>query len=415
MYRRRVVDAELSSRMRAAGAVLIEGPKACGKTATAQQVATTTFRMDLDDGARRLVGTAPEVLLAAAPPVLFDEWQETPRLWNLVRREVDDEPGVRGRYLLTGSATPDDDTRRHSGAGRYSYLRMRPMSLFERGVSTGAVSLRDLFDGTLVPGLDPGVGVPQLVDQLVIGGWPDLLDATARDAQQWLADYLRTVVEVDLPRLGVRRDPATLLRLLASLARGVGTQVTVQSLSKDVGGADGPLRRGTVADYLEALERLMLTEDLPAWGGHMRSTTPLRKSPTRYMVDPSLGVAALGRGPEQLLHDMNATGFHFEAMVVRDLRIYAQPLGGHLSHWRDNNGHEVDVVVTLADGRWGALEVRMGPDSVDSAAASLLRFQEKVDVERLGAPVFLGVVTTRTAAYRRPDGVYVLPVAALGP
>lgn len=414
-YRPRVVDRELADRMRSAGAVLMEGPKACGKTATAQRVAATVFRLDTDDGARALVDTAPEVLLSAEPPVLFDEWQVAPNLWNLVRHQVDDLGGAPGRFVLTGSSTPVDDAKRHTGAGRYSMLRMRPMSLFETGISTGQVSLRKLFDGDFTPSLDPGVTVPALVNCIVTGGWPALLDVSMRVAQQWIRDYLRTIVEVDMPQMGVRRDPETLRRLLASLARGTGTDLSAQAIATDIAGADRSIQRDTVAGYLDILNRVMITEDVPAWAPHMHSTTPLRKSPTRFMTDPSLGVAALGVGPQQLLLDLNATGFHFEGLVVRDLRVYTQPLGGRLSHWRDNNQHEVDIIITLDDGRWGALEVKMNPSAVDSAAASLLRFRDKVDTAKTGEPAFLGVVTTRSAALRRVDGVYVLPVATLGP
>jgi predicted AAA+ superfamily ATPase len=292
---------------------------------------------------------------------------------------------------------------------------MRPMSLFETGLATGQVSLRGLFDGEFKAALDPGISVPVLMDQLVIGGWPDLLEATVGDARSWLEDYLQTIVEVDLPQFGARRDPQALRRLLTALGRGVGTDVTVASLAKDVGGADAPADHDAVRGYLRALERLMLLDEVPAWAPHMRSATPLRKSATRYLTDPSLGVAALGVGPQQLLHDLNAAGFHLEALVVRDLKVYAEPLYGQLAHWRDNSGHEVDIVVTIADGRWGALEVKMNPNDVDRAADSLIRFAAKVDTSRLGEPSFLGVVTTRSAAYRRPDGVLVLPIALLGP
>jgi predicted AAA+ superfamily ATPase len=414
-YRPRVADGELADRMRSAGAVLMEGPKACGKTATAQRVAATLFRMDTDDGARALVDAAPEVLLTAKPPVLFDEWQVAPKLWNLVRHKVDDLGGAPGRFILTGSSTPVDDAKRHTGAGRYSVLRMRPMSLFETGVSTGQVSLRKLFDGDFTPSLDPGVTVPALVDCIVTGGWPALLEVPLRAAQRWISDYVRTIVEVDMPQMGVRRDPGTLRRLLASLGRGTGTDMSVQAMANDIAGADRSVQRDTVAGYLDILNRLMITEDMPAWAPHMRSTTPLRKSATRFMTDPSLGVAALGVGPEQLLLDLNATGFHFAGLVVRDLRIYVQPIGGQLSHWRDNNQHEVDIIITLDDGRWGALEVKMNPDAVDAAATSLLRFKDKVDTAKTGAPAFLAVATTRSAALRRGDGIYVLPVASLGP
>ena len=414
-YRSRIVDAELLARLGSSGAVLIEGPRACGKTATAERVAATTVRLDTDERARALVSSAPEILFQDPTPILFDEWQVEPRLWNLVRREVDDRSPNRGLFILTGSSTPRDDATRHSGAGRFSRLRMRPMSLYEAGVSTGQMSLRDLFDGTVTATKAPDLSVPELIDHLVVGGWPDLLGATVVDARRWLRAYLQTIVEVDLPLLGARRDPARLRRLLTALGRAVGTDMTVTALAKDVGGPDGPADRAAVDGYLSALERLMLTEDVPAWAPHMRSTTVLRKAPTRYLVDPSLGVAALEVGPHELLHDLNATGFHFEAMVVRDLRAYTEPLTGRLSHWRDGSGHEVDVIVTLDDGRWAALEVKMNPDHIEPAADSLKRFVAKVDTSKVGDPAFIGIVTTRWAAYRREDGVVVLPIAALGP
>jgi predicted AAA+ superfamily ATPase len=378
-------------------------------------VAASVVRLDVDAGARALVGAAPEVLFAQQAPILFDEWQIEPALWDLVRREVDDRSPVRGQFILAGSATPNDDVRRHSGAGRISTLRMRPMSLHESGHSSGAVSLAGLFAGDTPAALDPGVSVPQLVERIVAGGWPDLIGAEIADARQWLRDYLRNLVEVDVQGLGARRDPQNVRKLLSALGRSIGTTTSVQALAADVGGTDGPADRDTIDMYLKALTRLMIVEDVPAWGPHMRSATPLRKSATRYLVDPSLGVAALGAGPQHLLADLNATGFHFEGLVVRDLRVYAQPLHGSLSHWRDNNGHEVDIVITLDDGRWAAVEVKMNPDHVDSAADSLLRFLDKVDTSKLGTPAFTAVVTTRSPAYRRPDEVLVVPIAALGP
>lgn len=416
-YQPRIADGELLRRLSASGAVMIEGPRACGKTETASQLARTTFRLDVEQSTRIAVGAAPEVLFSRETPILFDEWQVAPNLWNLVRREVDDRSPERGQFILTGSATPADDVTRHSGAGRIATLRMRPMSLFETGHSTGEVSLSDLFDGDLRPALDPGLTVPQLIDRIVIGGWPALLGADVREAQQWVRDYLTQIIEVDVPMLGARRDPANLRRLLTSLARGVGTDLTVKAIAADVGGESGPASRNTVYAYLKTLDRLMLTEDVPAWAPHMRSTTPLRAASTRYLVDPSLGTSALRVGSQQLLGDLNATGFHFESLVVRDVRVYAAPLDGVLHHWRDNNGHEVDIVVTLGDGRWAAFEVKMNPDDVEKAADSLLRFARKVDTDRskAGEPSVLGVITTRALAHRRDDGVVVVPIATLGP
>ncbi len=319
-----------------------------------------------------------------------------------------------GRFLLAGSSTLVDDATRPTGAG-ISTLRMRPLSLSETGVSTSQVSLRALFDGDFAPSLDPGVGVPALVDGLVTGGWPALVGAPVGEARRWVTDYLRTIVEVDLPRMGVRRDPGTLHRVLSSLGRGTGTDLSTQAIANEVAGTDRSVRRDTVAGYLDILDRLMVTEDLPAWAPPMRSATPLRKSPRRFMTDPSLALAAIGTSPEGLLRDLDATEVHFKAMVVRDLRTYAQPLGARLCHWRDNNQHTVDIVVTLDDGRWGAVDIRVNPAAVGAAAASLRRFRDKVDLAKTGEPAFLAVATTRSAAVRRADGVVVLPVASLGP
>lgn len=414
-YLARIADAELVRRLSSSGAVLIEGPRACGKTETALRLAKTVFRLDVEPSSRTAVSAAPELLFQRPAPILYDEWQTTPELWNLVRREVDARSPQRGQFILTGSATPNADVKRHSGAGRFSTLRMRPMSLFETSHSTGEVSLERLFNGDMTAALDPGITVPQLIERIVTGGWPALVGARVQDAQQWVRDYITQIVEVDIQELGARREPENVRRLLASLGRGVGTEMTVKALAADVGGEDGPASRNTIDAYLKALNRLMVTEDVPAWAPHMRSTTPLRTSPTRYMADPSLGVGVLQVGPQQLLADLNAAGFHFEALVVRDLRAYAQPLGGRLSHWRDGSGHEVDLVVTSDDGRWGAFEVKMNPDDVGQAADSLRRFVKKVDTAKVGDPAFLGVITTKATAHRRDDGVVVVPIATLGP
>ena len=415
-YRRRVLDDELVERLRAMGAVLIEGPKACGKTETATQRAATTYRFDVDASARTAAGVAPELLLDSAGPVLFDEWQVVPTLWDQVRRAVDDRAPAKGLYLLTGSATPNEDVNRHSGAGRIATIQMRPMSLAESGHSTGQASLEAVLAEDAVAAQDSGLTVPALIDRICVGGWPALLDATTQDAGRWLRDYLDQIVLVDIQALGARRrDPDNIRRLLTSLARNVGTAAKVTALARDVGGADGPVARATADGYLDSLSRLRLTENSPAWAPHMRSATPLQSSPTRYFVDPSLAVAALGQGPTQLLGDLNAAGFFFENLVVRDVRVYAQKLGGQVHHWRDQNQSEVDIIVTLPDGRWGAFEVKLNPADTDKAAASLRSFAKKVDQGKAGPPAALGVITSTGFAYRRPDGVAVLPIGTLGP
>lgn len=411
-YRARILDGELQERMKAVGAVLIEGPKACGKTSTAGHVAATIIRFDEDASARAAASAAPGLLFDHPTPILFDEWQVEPKIWNRVRRQVDDQHGT-GLYLLTGSPTPRDDVTRHSGAGRFSTLRMRPMSLFESGHSNGEVSLAALFEGSQQQSTGGPVDVPILMERIVVGGWPDLLGATVSDSQRWVRDYLRTAVEVDIPRLGHRRAPGNLTRLMQSLARSVGQAPKLSELRKDVAEASGTVAFEAVCGYLQALERLMLTENSAAWSTHMRSR--LRCAPVRYFVDPSIGAAALGVAPRHLLSDLDAAGFHFEALDVRDLRIYCQPLDGQVFSWRDANGHEIDAIVTTLDGRWGAFEVKLNPDDADVAASSLLRFVEKVQTSRTGMPVALGVITSTGMAYRRADGVYIIPIGTLGP
>lgn len=414
-YLPRVADGELEAKMRSVGGVLIEGPKACGKTATASQRAETVFDMDRDATARASIELNPSFLFERPTPILFDEWQVAPDLWNQVRRAIDDSDRGRGMYLLTGSATPRDDAKRHSGAGRIGLLRMRPMSLFESGHSTGEVSLAALFDGTSQPGAGTSASVPDLMSRIVIGGWPDLLGAEEREARVWMDDYLRQIVEVDVPSFVGRRDPRTLKRVLASLARFVAHSPATRAIAADVGGDRGPISPTTAYSHLDALDRLHLRDDSDAWQPHMRSRARLRTAPSRYFVDPSIGTAALHVGSEDLLRDLEAAGFHFEALVVRDLRIYSQALGGRVDTWRDESGNEVDAVITLADGRWAGVEIKLGQAQVDSAASGLLAFAERVDTARQGVPSALIIITATGSAGRRADGVHVTPITALAP
>ncbi len=414
-YLPRIVDGELERRLRSVGAVVIEGPKACGKTATATRFAQTVFRLDEDPVARSLIHNAPGQLFDNPTPILFDEWQVEPAIWNRVRRQVDDRQG-KGLYILTGSATPNDDATRHSGAGRFGVINMRPMSLFESGHSNGGVSLTALLEGEGQSGNGKHLDFMEVVKRIVIGGWPELVDDDEDTARDWLAGYLTQIAEVDVQSLGTRRDPVNIRRLLASLGRSVGQATKSTELAKDVGGEDGPIARDTLANYLSALDRLHLIDNSEAWRPHMRSRARLRQAPVRYFVDPSLGLAALNTGSTELLADLNALGLHFEALVMRDLRIYAQPLRGTVESWRDSNGHEVDAIVSVRDNKWGAFEVKLGHDAVEEAAESLLRFATKVDTSRHGESAFLGVIISNGSyAYRREDGVHVIPIGCLGP
>ncbi len=415
VYTARVVDAELTRRLAAVGAVLVEGPKSCGKTETALQIASSVVRLDVDARARAVAELDPSLLLDGAAPRLIDEWQLEPRLWNHVRRAVDDRQKP-GQFILTGSSVPSDDVSRHSGAGRFSTLRMRPMSLFESGHSTGEISLAALMRSDEPRSPESPLDLRGIAERITVGGWPAQQHASASEGAQAARDYLEQIRHVDVARLeGVRRDPARVGRLLAALARNVATAASITTLAADTGGESGPLDRATVSDYLDALERLMVVENQPAWAPHLRSRSVLRTSPTRHFTDPSLAVAALRGSPDRLLGDPELFGLLFESMVIRDLRVLAQPLGGEVLHYRDSNGLEVDAIVQLTGGTWAAFEVKLGHSHVDRAAATLTRFAATVNTKTLGPPAALGVITATGYGYRRPDGVSVIPLGALGP
>lgn len=414
-YLARVVDNELTRRLSTAGAVVIEGPKACGKTETARRQAASSVLLDVDDNARRAVAVDPSLVLDGAVPRLLDEWQVEPSIWNHVRRTVDDRAGP-GQFILTGSSVPVDDVSRHTGAGRFSFLRMRPMTLFETGHSSGEVSLAEVLSGARVRARDPGLTVAGLAERLTVGGWPAQQGRSAAAGARAARDYLEQVRQVDVARVGgTRRDPAKVGRLLRSLARNTATEVAASVLGADAGGGDGPVDRHTIDAYLNILDRLMVIEDQPAWAPHLRSRASLRKAPKRHLVDPSLAVAALGAGPDRLLGDLNLLGLLFESLVVRDLRVFSQPLDGEVFHYRDSNGVEADAVVQLADGRWAAFEVKLGAGLVDQGATSLLRFRDAIDPGRSGEPALLAVIAGTGFGYVRDDGIAVIPVGALGP
>ncbi len=416
-YRPRVADEQLRARLKSAGAVLLEGPKACGKTWTARRASASEVLLDVDLNAQRVLEADPRLLMSGDTPRLIDEWQAGGTLlWNHVRRTVDDRQAA-GQFILTGSATPADDIARHSGAGRFARIRMRPMSLFEMGYSAATISLNALLEGESPSCPDPGLGLPEILDLIVAGGWPGNLGRDPAAAAQSNIDYLAHAREVDVPSVSApHRDPTRLQRLVASLARTTATEVKITALARETLGSDEPpLARSTIYDYLAALERLMLTEDVPAWAPHLRSKATLRQEPKRHFIDPSLAAAALHASPARLLADLNYAGFLFESVVVRDLRVLAAPLGGTVYHYRDSNGVEADIVLQTPDGRWAAFEVKLGPERVDEAARSLERFASTVDTTRSGDPRVLGVITNASYGYTRPDGIVVIPIAALCP
>ena len=420
-YLGRVVEAELVAALGASPAVLIEGPRACGKTWTGRRCAASEALLDAAAAARLAANIDPAALLAGATPRLLDEWQIAPDIWNPMRRVCDDR-GIPGQFILTGSANPPDDITRHSGAGRVLRVRMRPMSLHESGESVGSVSLRDLFAPGPVRAEDPGPRTDDVIRAACRGGWPALVRnrADGDTALRVLSGYLEEISRTDIALVdGTRRDPVNVRRLLRSLGRNVASEASYATLAADTAGdttGQSQVNRRTVADYMDALARLFVSEDQPAWKPAIRSRARLRGAPKRHMADPSLAAAALGTASEAVLSELAYAGQIFEALAVRDLRIYAQAAQGEVFHYRDSDGLEVDAIVRLADGRWLAAEVKLGgPAAIDSAVRSLLRLADKIDPASTQAPSRLIVLTASGYGYEHPQGVSIIPITALGP
>lgn len=416
VYLPRIVDVVIAERLRSAGAVLLEGPKACGKTRTAQRIAASAIYLDLDEAAQAAIQVDPTLVLAGDPPQLIDEWQlEATRVWNHVRAQVDARQAP-GQFILTGSSVPNDDVRRHTGAGRVARITMRPMSLLESRASTGVMSLAALMAGERPTSRQTDLGVSDIAKLVVRGGWPLTVDKPLQSAAQFTSDYVANICDVDASRVeGVRRDPRRVRRFLQSIARNIATEVKIAGIAADVGTDGEALSRATVYDYLSVMRRLMVIEEQPPWAPHLRSRARLRQTSKMHFVDPSLAAAALGAHPRQLLADLNYLGLLFESIVLRDARVYAEPLGASLHHYRDSDDLEVDLVVQTPPGTWGAFEVKLNPTRVDAAAASLLRFTNKIDTDRAGQPAVLGVITATGYGFTRADGVVVIPIGALGP
>ena len=414
-YLPRVADALVGEALDITPIVVVEGARGVGKSWTGLRHARSQVRLDRDPGAAEAAALAPGRTLDGAQPRLVDEWQLAPSLWNHARHAVDAEPGA-GRFIFTGSAHPPDDRTRHSGAGRVMRVRMRPMSLAESGESTADVSLASLLDGGDCSAGPSAATIADVVEALCRGGWPRHLGMSPPKAQSLCRAYLQEVARADIPRLGrTLHRPEAVLRLLASMSRNIATEAAATTLSKDTAGDDAP-SRAAVAEYLEALRRVYVVEDLPAWAVHLKSRARLRRSPKRHLVDPSLAAATLRAGPERLWRDLGYLGQAFESLVVRDLRVYADAGDAAVYHYRDSNGHEIDAVVEHGDGRWLAVEVKLGPVArLDEVAGSLIRACEQIDTSKAGEPVKKLVIIAEGYGYERPDGVTVVPITSLGP
>jgi hypothetical protein len=413
MYLTRFADSMLQERLNSAGAVLIRGPKGCGKTETAMQKAKSIARMDIDESVRIRMEIDPKLVLQGDVPRLIDEWQEYPIIWNHVRHEVDTRK-QKGQFILTGSSSVRDQARLHSGAGRFSVLTMRPMSLFERGWSTGEVSLESLVTGVIPKSDEVPFSLHDLAGKIALGGWPGLIGTNTEDGLRAVRDYISLIAEVDINKVsGSNREPQKVRRLLQSFARNISTEAALVTLVKDTNGTDGFVSTETANTYIDALERLMVVEHLPAWNTHIRSSDTLRKSPKRHFTDPSLAIGALGLSIDKLLADLEYFELLFESMVIRDLRIYAEVHEAMVFHYRDSTNFEVDAILEYPDGRWAAFEIKLGFGAQDAAAANLLKLAQKVDQKRMGTPVALTVITANGFAFRRKDGVNVVPIGVL--
>ena len=416
-YRSRIAEKDAERALGTARALLIEGPKGCGKTWLAKHLARSEVLLEHDPAARALAEAEPHRVLEGPVPRLLDEWQLVPALWGAVRG-TGDARGLPGQFILTGSATPADDLTRHSGALRIRRLALRTMSLAERGWSTREVSLAGLLRGDAVAAGRTGRGVPEAVDALCRGGWPGFDDSvpTAHIVDA-LRSYLAAMARTDIRQVdGVARDPVRVRALLRSVARNVSTAANLNKLASEAS-PGASLGRHSVRAYLDALEMLHVLEPLTVWPTHLRSRSPLLKSPKHHFSDPSLAVAALRASPERLLADPEACGLLFESLVIRDLRVYAQAAGAEVFAFGDVGGTEADAIVDGGDGRWLAVEVKLGGSKqIEQAARSLLSVKGKVDETKMGAASKLLVVTAADGySYERPDGVAVAPMSALGP
>ena len=418
-YRPRIIDRQVEKYLAAFGAVCIEGPKWCGKTWTS--AFHSKSEIYIGDPAnsfqnRKLAEISPDLVLEGDTPRLIDEWQEVPQLWDAVRYRVD-RTHQKGQFILTGSATPNHKGILHSGAGRIAKLRMRPMSLYESGNSSGKVSLSDLCRGELTPAMTGEVSLKKLIELIVCGGWPGSLGLSAAQAALLPAEYLNAVIDDDVYRIdGVRRDTTKMRLLLRSLARNESTTATNKTLVKDIKAIDDEdIDGNTVAAYLDIFKRLFLTDNQPPFETNIRSSVRIKQAEKRHFSDPSLACALLRATPESLFNDLETLGFLFEALCERDLKIYAESFGANLYHYQDYRNQEIDAVIELPDGEWSAFEIKLGANQIDAAAANLLEIKRQIEEDPKGKPpAVLGVICGMSnAAYRRPDGVFVVPITAL--
>lgn len=417
-YRPRLIDNIIDSYLDAFGAVCVEGPKWCGKTWTSSYHCKSEIMLGNPDGNfqnRQLAQMSPSLVLEGETPRLIDEWQEVPQLWDAVRYKVD-QNGNKGQFILTGSATPNHKGILHSGAGRIAKLRMRPMSLFESGNSSGDISLKDICEGRIEPKISGEVDLRKLIDFIIRGGWPANQETTLKQAAYLPIQYIRAVLDDDVYRIdNVKRDKHKMELLLRSLARNEATTVTNKKLKNDIKEIDDEdIDVETVAAYLDVFQRLFLTDNQKPFEAKLRSSIRIKQAEKRHLSDTSLAAALLNATPEMLLNDLNTLGFLFEALCERDLKIYAESFDAELYHYQDYNNNEMDAVIAMPDGKWCGFEIKLGANQIDMAAENLIKIKNEIKASGGIAPDSLCVICgLSNAAYQRPDGVFVVPITAL--
>lgn len=418
-YMPRIIDDKIEEYLKVFGAVCVEGPKWCGKTWTSSYHSNSEILLGDPAGNfqnRQLAELSPALILEGETPRLIDEWQEVPPVWDAVRHKAD-QVAEKGQFILTGSATPNHKGILHSGAGRIAKLRMRPMSLFESGDSSGKVSLEKLCQGELTPVMTGEVELKKLIKYIIRGGWPGSIQLSVEQAALLPVEYLNAVVDDDVYRIdGVRRNSIKMRQLLRSLARNESTTVTNKTLKNDIKEMDDEdIDVETVKEYLDIFERLFITDNQLPFSSGVRSSVRVKQAVKRHFSDPSLACALLKVTPDSLMNDLETFGFLFESLCERDLKIYAESFGGKLYHYQDYQGREIDAVIEMPDGQWAAFEIKLGANQIDAAAEGLLCIKKEMENDPKGKPpVVLCVLCGMTnAAYQRPDGVYVVPITAL--
>ena len=416
-YLVRVSDEKLALLLQAKGAVLIEGPKWCGKTSSAQKKAKSVLYMQDPDTSKANILTAkakPSLLLEGETPRLIDEWQVAPEIWNAVRFAVDQRQ-QNGQFILTGSVIPTRTDDMHTGTGRIARMKMRTMSLFETGDSNGDISLGMLFNGKENMESKSSISIEQLAFLINRGGWP----AVAQETNEKIAlatanDYLEAIANEDISKAdGIEKNPNRVKALLRSLARNISTEARTSTILNDLAANDETLSQVTIVQYIDALKKIFVIEDLPAWSAKLRSKTAIRTTAKRHFIDPSIATAALRATPKKLLSDFETFGLLFESLCIRDLRVYAESIDGHVYHYRDKNGLEIDSIIELADGRWGAVEIKMGTGEIEDASEALLKLEKTVDTKKMNKPSFLMILTSTEHAFQMDNGIWIVPLGCL--